>query len=86
MPIFPGAELGVNSFHHQAIRLLAPGLVAVAHSPDGLIEAVAMPSHPAVFAVQWHPELMFERHEIQLAPFCHLVALAASRALAPAIA
>jgi putative glutamine amidotransferase len=86
IPIFPGAEHGVNSFHHQAIRDLAPDLVAVAHSPDGLIEAVAMPNRPAVFAVQWHPELMFERHEAQLAPFRQLVELAASRALSPVIA
>ena len=36
----------VNSLHHQAIRDLAPGLVATAHAPDGVIEAVELPGHP----------------------------------------
>ena len=55
----------VNSFHHQSIRRLAPGLDAVATAPDGLVEAVWLartregrtPSAP-VAAVQWHPEMM----------------------------
>src|SRR3712207_9250654 len=34
------AELKVNSYHHQAVKDLASGLVAVASSPDGVIEAV----------------------------------------------
>ena len=37
------AELGVNSYHHQAIKALAPGLVEMARSEDGLVEAVYMP-------------------------------------------
>ena len=56
------AVLGENSFdapswHHQAIRKVAPGLVAVAQAPDGTIEACEMPAHPWLFSVQWHPEL-----------------------------
>jgi putative glutamine amidotransferase len=51
--------LDVNSIHHQGIKELAPGLVPVAHAPDGLVEAVE-PADPARFAfllgVQWHPE------------------------------
>jgi putative glutamine amidotransferase len=46
----------VNSLHHQAVRDLAPGLVATAYSPDGIIEAVELPNHPFGLAVQWHPE------------------------------
>jgi putative glutamine amidotransferase len=47
----------VNSRHHQAIKRLADGLVPVAESPDGLIEAVVL-DRPDwwVRAVQWHPE------------------------------
>jgi putative glutamine amidotransferase len=47
----------VNSRHHQAIKRLAGGLVPVAESPDGLVEAVEL-SAPDwwVRAVQWHPE------------------------------
>ena len=46
----------VNSLHHQAIRQLAADLVAAAHAPDGIIEAVELPGHPFGLAVQWHPE------------------------------
>lgn len=51
-------EMTVNSYHHQGISEaeLAPGLKAVAHSADGLIEALEMQGHPYFFAVQWHPE------------------------------
>jgi putative glutamine amidotransferase len=54
-----GAELSVNSFHHQAVQDLAPKLVATGWSEDGLIEAVeAAPDQPWLLAVQWHPEEM----------------------------
>jgi putative glutamine amidotransferase len=48
----------VNSRHHQAVKSLADGLVSVAESPDGLIEAVVLENRPDwwVRAVQWHPE------------------------------
>ena len=49
-------ELAVNSYHHQAIRKQGSGLQASAVSGDGLIEAVEMPAHRFVCAVQWHPE------------------------------
>ncbi len=58
------AALGVtalvaNSFHHQGVRELAPGLVASGWSPDDLVEAVeSPPGDPWLLAVQWHPEEM----------------------------
>jgi len=55
--------LSVNSRHHQAIRDLAPPLVATAWAEDGLIEAVefAIPApEPWMLAVQWHPEDLTE--------------------------
>jgi putative glutamine amidotransferase len=48
--------LTANSFHHQATRRLAPSLVAAAHAPDGLVEAVELPGREFVVGVQWHPE------------------------------
>jgi len=48
--------LSVNSMHHQGIARLAPGLVAVATSPDGLIEGVEADDGAFVLGVQWHPE------------------------------
>ena len=49
-------ELAVNSSHHQAVRELAPGLKAMAISPDGLIESLYGPERKFLWAVQWHPE------------------------------
>jgi putative glutamine amidotransferase len=53
--VFP-QEFPVNSFHHQAIRDLAPGLAAVAWSDDGLIEGVEIFGGWWFVGVQWHPE------------------------------
>ena len=52
--------LSVNSYHHQAVRDLAPGLRAMAYSTDGLVEAVYAPGKRYVWAVQWHPEFSFQ--------------------------
>lgn len=49
-------EIMVNSYHHQGIRDLAPGLEVMARAGDGLPEAVCMAAHRFVWAVQWHPE------------------------------
>jgi putative glutamine amidotransferase len=52
-----GTGLVVNSFHHQGIDRLAPGLRTVARADDGLIEAVeAVDEQRWVVGVQWHPE------------------------------
>jgi putative glutamine amidotransferase len=67
----------VNSFHHQAVKDVAPGLVASAASADGLIEAIESPGHNFVLGIQWHPELMFAHHVRHLAPFTSLVEAAA---------
>jgi putative glutamine amidotransferase len=52
------SEIEVNSRHHQAVlpALLAPGLRAVALSPDGFVEASEPPDGPWMLSVQWHPE------------------------------
>ena len=57
-----GNELLVNSHHHQAIELIGRDLVATAWSVDGLVEAME-DSRPDRFvvAVQWHPELGWEK-------------------------
>ncbi|MGE3314070.1 MAG: gamma-glutamyl-gamma-aminobutyrate hydrolase family protein [Planctomycetaceae bacterium] len=50
-------EFTAASWHHQAVRDVAPGLNVVAHAPDGTIEALEKTDHPWLIAVQWHPEL-----------------------------
>lgn len=52
--------LAVNSYHHQAVRALAPGLSVMAVSEDGLAEAVCLPEKKFVWAVQWHPEFAYK--------------------------
>lgn len=52
----------VNTSHHQAIDKVAPGLVATAWSPDGLVEAVESPDHRFLMAVQCHPEELWRKH------------------------
>lgn len=51
--IYGTDSLSVNSFHHQAVKALAPGVKATAHSADGLVEAY---ENDQVWAVQFHPE------------------------------
>ena len=60
----PQSELGhaagehrirVNSFHHQAIRRLAPGLHQTARGEDGTVEGVES-DDGLIVAVQCHPE------------------------------
>ena len=52
-------QLSVNSYHHQAVKNPAPGLLAMAVSPDGLVEALYKPDQRFLWAVQWHPEFSF---------------------------
>jgi len=45
-----------NSFHHQAVKDLAPGFVITGRTSDGVVEAIEMRGNPRVFGVQFHPE------------------------------
>lgn len=60
-----GGDTGnVNSFHHQAIKDVAEGLVVSARSvPDGVVEAVELPGERFVVGVQWHPEELVDCEE-----------------------
>jgi putative glutamine amidotransferase len=55
----------VNSRHHQAIKIAAPGLRVSATAPDGIIEAVEDPSLTFCLGVQWHPENFFRTGEFR---------------------
>lgn len=52
------SEVGVNSFHHQAVKRVADEFVVTARSSDGIIEAIEHPGKRFAVAVQWHPEEM----------------------------
>ena len=56
--LFGGKDrIAVNSFHHQAVKEIAPGFRAVATAPDGINEAIEAIERN-FFGVQWHPEAM----------------------------
>lgn len=57
--------LQVNSLHHQGVKNLAAPLKAVAHAPDGLVEALELPEHRFGLAVQWHPEWLMDDPQMQ---------------------
>lgn len=50
------AAFEVPSYHHQALASSGPQLQASAWSPDGILEAVELPSQRFTLGVQWHPE------------------------------
>jgi putative glutamine amidotransferase len=80
--VFGTDRIPVNSYHHQAVRSLAPPLRVAGYAGDGLIEAVDLPGRAFVLGVQWHPEMMFHEHPAQLRPFQALVVKAAAAKLA----
>jgi putative glutamine amidotransferase len=55
-----GVENGmVNSFHHQAVDMIAPGMKITAFSENGVAEAIEreLPLGKSfIMGVQWHPE------------------------------
>jgi len=66
-----------NSFHHQAIKDIAPGFVVTGRTKDGIIEAMEMKENPSVFSVQFHPEGSVARGSDEFLPvFTYLVELA----------
>lgn len=71
--IFKKKTLMTNSFHHQAIKDLAPEFRAIAWAKDGIIEAIEKNDDSCVVAVQWHPEMMTEKHSDMHLLFCAFV-------------
>jgi putative glutamine amidotransferase len=58
-----GTEVPVNSLHHQAVRDVAPGFIASAWAPDGVIEGIESLDHGFAVAVQFHPEELVPGHQ-----------------------
>jgi len=77
-----GTTLGVNSTHHQAVGRVAAPLRAVAHSADGVIEALELQDPgrlPFLLTVQFHPERMVDGNAWFLRLFGSFIHAAARR-------
>lgn len=66
-----------NTFHHQAVCDTAPGFIASAHAPDGVVEAIERTDGLAL-GVQWHPENLAAEHPAHAALFAWLIETASS--------
>jgi putative glutamine amidotransferase len=67
------------SWHHQAADRVAPPLRVVARAADGTVEALELPGHPELLAVQWHPERSAAEDPSQQRLFDAVVAAARER-------
>lgn len=64
----------VNSFHRQAIKDLAPDLEIIALSDNQQIIEAVHSAYPTKFlGVQWHPELLYGKREIEKDLFHYIV-------------
>lgn len=61
--ILGSERVAVNSFHHQAVAEVAEGFRAVAHSDDGVVEAIERDAGAFCLGLQSHPELMAPRDQ-----------------------
>jgi len=65
-----GSHAWVNSLHGQGVNRLAPGLAALGHAPDGLVEAFGIDgARTFAYAVLWHPEWQCQDTAFYLAIF-----------------
>lgn len=71
-------EVLTNSFHHQAVKDLAPGFRVNARTKDGMIEGIEN-GDGSILGVQWHPECMEERYPRFQKLFCDFVTRSAQK-------
>jgi putative glutamine amidotransferase len=71
--IVGGGQVGVNTYHHQAVRDPAPGFRVTARTADGVVEALESPGHRFVVGVQWHPERLVSHHALHRRLFLRFV-------------
>lgn len=51
-------RLDVNTFHREAVVEISDRVIASAHAPDGVVEAIEVPAYRFAIGLQWHPEAM----------------------------
>lgn len=62
LKIIGHSKIRVNSFHHQAIKEVAPGFTVSAVANDGIIEGIESINNNFAIGVQFHPELMWQNN------------------------
>ena len=53
-------SIGVNTFHHQSVKKVAPDFMVSAVTHDGVVEGIEGSNHRFAVGVQFHPELMWQ--------------------------
>jgi putative glutamine amidotransferase len=56
--------LDVNSFHDEALTAVGTPLRVAAFAPDGVIEAIELPTRSFALGIQWHQELFASRPHV----------------------
>jgi putative glutamine amidotransferase len=62
--IFGADRIRVNSFHHQAVKEVAPGFEATGYAEDGVIEAMESARHAFALGIQCHPENLWRKNSM----------------------
>lgn len=62
-------KVNVNSYHHQAVKQVAPGFRVTAQAGDGVVEGIERIDGHFVVGVQWHPEMLAADDPVQQALF-----------------
>ena len=76
-----GNKAVVNTFHHQAVKDVAPGFEVIARSKDGSVEAIEKTGDEFCVGVQWHPEMMQEQNDKMLNIFKEFIEVCQKKAL-----
>lgn len=71
--IFKKEEIGVNSFHHQAVKRVGKRFKVTMISDDGVVEGIEMEGDRFICAVQWHPESMLDYRDEYLKLFEYFI-------------
>lgn len=61
--ILENDTLMVNSYHHSAVKDIAPSFSVMAISQDFIIEGICDKSRKFFMAIQWHPEFSWKNDE-----------------------
>jgi putative glutamine amidotransferase len=61
-------KTAVNTFHHQAVKRVAPSLKVIAVAKDGVVEAIEGTGNMRVLGLQFHPEGFAAHGQCEFSP------------------